>query len=50
MAAGLIAIIACLSCSLIWALYEIEQWRARSRTRAALVREAFRHVKRTKGG
>ncbi len=49
MAAGLIAIIGCLGGSLVWALYEIEESRRRSRARAAMVRDALRHVKGTEG-
>lgn len=44
MAFGLIAIIGCLGGSLVWALYEIEQSRQRSYTRAAIVRDAFKNV------
>jgi hypothetical protein len=47
MAVVLIAIIVCLGVSLVWALFEIEQSRRRSRSRAAMVRDATRHVKRT---
>ena len=49
MAAGLIAIIGCLGSCLVWALYEFEQSRQRSRTLAAMVRDARKSVKSTKG-
>lgn len=43
---GMIAVIGCLGACLVWAFYELEQLHQRSRSRAAMLREAFKHVKR----